>query len=283
MPQSSLQMQIRLGSSFVPDPAAALAQANCRSHAFQYGYSPLQETTFSYEAINDPETPSDSISLNRPFELLPLVNKFTGAWGPPHDLYQHQGKHYIILFPGYFNPPHVGHMELLKAAFKRCWALNLVGAIIAPAEDDDTQLRSACDGQATFVLPASQRAELWRQSRVPPDRVWVFDGAPQRLRRIKGRMGEIAWRRDLDIEFILLRGPESLREIPQLTDWGCATAITSDVSQPASYRLPYSLLPLDGCGPWGVAVRGLFGLVVVGKATPRKPYIMPDDPNNWLL
>lgn len=42
----------------------------------------------------------------------------------------------IIVYAGCFNPPHVGHQALLTYVFNHCKDINVVAAVIIPADDD---------------------------------------------------------------------------------------------------------------------------------------------------
>ena len=86
----------------------------------------------------------------------------------------------ILVYRGSFNPPHHGHLKLLKHAFchgAHDW--NLIAAIIHPVSD----IEGKCDtkgGKLGFSKDA--RAFLWKQDPGFPDWAWVFENGSMSIK-----------------------------------------------------------------------------------------------------
>lgn len=68
----------------------------------------------------------------------------------------------ILLYVESFNPPHRGHLHLLRRVFSHgCHDLNVIGAIILPADDNSVQHKVTKAG-GTFMFGKNERCMLWK-------------------------------------------------------------------------------------------------------------------------
>ncbi len=75
----------------------------------------------------------------------------------------------ILLYLGAFNPPHRGHLNLIRHVFDNAGDdLNIVLAIISPM-DDDRLLDKFSDENNPLLLTQKQRITLWKAHGLPPN------------------------------------------------------------------------------------------------------------------
>ena len=183
-----------------------------------------------------------SNNANRPFND-------NQARDPP--LLRPWGVNRILVFPGTFNPPHMGHLNLLNHIFENAGHdMFLSGAIIIPSDDAQVQKKLRHE-QQPFILPREERVQLWREAELP-DKSWVFDRGYEDYRTFVTRLREEMKPSGIELQFVLLAGPDWVRcdflVIP--TDFCCTDMITSDVSRPVEFRGSTTLYQVLGCGPW---------------------------------
>ncbi|KYK58498.1 hypothetical protein DCS_05514 [Drechmeria coniospora] len=173
------------------------------------------------------------------------------AHDPPL-LRPHGPPNHILLFPGSFNPPHTGHLALLRhILFAQGPGVSPIGAVVVLTDDVKLAAKNHRD-ERPFLLPKAKRAALWRQANVPRDRVWVFDGSEDEWKRLKGELDTILARNGISLPFHLLVGPDwiSVRSVTDPRSWGCLEAVTSDISRRVDFRCPHSLRQLPRCSAW---------------------------------
>jgi hypothetical protein len=156
----------------------------------------------------------------------------------------------ILLYPGSFNPPHHGHLELLHHVFARS-GCDIVAAILIPLDDNRLIRKCRAVGE-DLILFKKQRVELWRGKYWPHDWLWVYDRTEQEWEEFRCLLTNRTIDNGFDVSFILLCGPDYVRQhgLPPPLSWGCSDAITSDVSRVADFVLPTSLRTLKNCTPW---------------------------------
>ncbi|KAF1809354.1 hypothetical protein P152DRAFT_484674, partial [Eremomyces bilateralis CBS 781.70] len=154
----------------------------------------------------------------------------------------------ILRFPGSFNPPHLGHLELLNRCFevgKACF--NVVGAFIELRPDHEVA-RKLAHYRQTGVIAEADRVLLWRaHPEFPP---WAF---------VVGSNSSPVWYRDLAnglsadgfaYRWLSIRGPDCL-------EYGEARGLklyhdtlVSNVARESNFVLPVGLRKIAGYGEW---------------------------------
>lgn len=177
----------------------------------------------------------------------------------------------ILIYPGCFNPPHHGHLELLRHGFAKS-GYNIVAAIVIPLDDNKLVSKSRAAGE-DMILSKEQRVQLWRQKYYPNDWFWVYDRTEQEWEESGRLLTHRITGDGFDIEFVLLCGPDYVRlhELPPPMSWCCKDIITSDISRRADFVSWMGLRSLINCGPWK-------------KIAPRKDIIWEDalEKTAWL-
>ena len=208
----------------------------------------------------------DQVSL-----LSPPLNQIFG-YGPAH--YQpvlRTGRvNRILLYPGCFNPPHLGHYELLRKAF---WGsgrdMNLVAAIVVPL--DDALLRAKLRGRdksrgrdKEIVFTKSERVRLWNDN-VRSDWFWIYNRSDDEWDFFQERLTQDISQDGFEISWVLACGPdyfarpwtthgESSAPYPEHC-WGCGDIIVSDVGRPADFSYDIGkpekqLIAFRNCEAW---------------------------------
>lgn len=180
---------------------------------------------------------------NRPFNNATAKN-------PP--LLRPHGVNRILLYPGSFNPPHQGHLDLLKHVFENAGVdINIIAAIIVITDDERLTLKMETRDNAV-VIPKDKRVKLWRGDGIPVDWAWVYDGSEANWARLRARLTKEVQKDHMELKFIVLNGPDGVTADRGFNpeSWNCADSITSDISRPVDFRYPSTLRQLAGCSPW---------------------------------
>ncbi|KAJ3524105.1 hypothetical protein NM208_g12185 [Fusarium decemcellulare] len=182
-------------------------------------------------------------SSGRPFN--------NGAPSNPPLLRTH-GVNRILVYPGSFNPPHQGHLDLLRYVFQNAGDdLHIIGAIVIMT--DDNRLRDKLSNEKDpLILPREQRVKLWRGDGIPVDWAWVYDKSEASWADFRTKLLKQANRDRIDLKFILLGGPDAISAEGTFNPeyWRCPDSITSDISRPVDFRYPNTLRQLAGCAMW---------------------------------
>ncbi|KAM0353075.1 hypothetical protein ACHAPU_001964 [Fusarium lateritium] len=197
----------------------------------------------SYVERLQPIDPKASQPSDRPFNN-------TTAKNPP--LLRPHGVNRILLFPGSFNPPHQGHLDLLKHVFDNAGEdLNIIAAIIVVTDDDRLEMKME-DKDTAIILPRERRANLWRGNGIPVDWAWVYNDTEVSWPGFRARLVRELRKDRIELSFILLCGPDAITGDGGYNPecWDCPDSITSDISRPVDFRYPNTLRQLAGCAPW---------------------------------
>ncbi|KAF7560105.1 hypothetical protein G7046_g4041 [Stylonectria norvegica] len=158
----------------------------------------------------------------------------------------------ILLFPGSFNPPHQGHLKLLKYVYENAGDdLNIVAAIVLPT--DDERLAEKMSGEKEgYVLSRDQRVNLWRGKGLPVDWAWIYDKSEAEWADFRLKLERTARKDGIRIRYILLGGPDWIGSsfIHDPRFWNCKDSITSDVSRAVDFRHPKNLVQLNNHTFW---------------------------------
>jgi hypothetical protein len=159
----------------------------------------------------------------------------------------------ILVYPGSFNPPHLGHQELLRHGFSRNGGdLNIIAAIVVPL-DDERLASKFRDQPDTRIFTQAQRVRLWKDH-APSDWYWVYGGNQEGWYTFQNRLAEDIVQDGFDIKFICLCGPDyvEVNRPPPIHIWGCKEFLVSDIGRPADFTNGdlNCLTTLKGYKPW---------------------------------
>src|SRR5271155_1648820 len=112
----------------------------------------------------------------------------------------------VLIYPGSFNPPHVGHLGVLRHAFESSPDLNIVAGIVLLVAVEHIEEKNWRSGRR-LVLSREQRSELWkRDARFP---AWAF--APNykcSSVELREKIANAAKKDGYEILYINLCGPD---------------------------------------------------------------------------
>lgn len=163
-----------------------------------------------------------------------------------------RGVNRILLYPGSFNPPHRGHVDLLTHVYHNAGDdLHIVAAIIIPIDDYKLRNKTANE-ENSIVLDKEQRAKLWNGDGMMMDWAWVFDKSEGDWFNFRADLMDTVKAEGIDLKFILLAGPDrvGVQTMGNFSSWGCVDAITSNISRPVDFTYPSSLRQLSGYSDW---------------------------------
>jgi hypothetical protein len=163
-----------------------------------------------------------------------------------------RGINRILLYPGSFNPPHKGHLDLLSYVLHNAGHDLQITAAFIILTDNDALVEKTRNEDCPLILDRKERIDLWCKSGLSTDRVWLFDRTENEWTDFRKRFEQNLKRDDIELKFILLGGPDWIRLgcTHDPSYWGCRDSITSDVSRPVDFRYPGNLRQLSGCSMW---------------------------------
>ena len=196
-------------------------------------FSPLQRPTISIY----PPSPPD-ISIFDSIHSSPMLVK--------------NRTNRVLTYPGSFNPPHRGHLHLLKHAFTRgSYDLNVIAAIILPRSDHSVANKVKAE-KGNFMFGINERSLLWKQDICFPAWAWVYNDSTTSFTKFSQRLILAAEKDGYLLEFVPLYGAEGATpSSPPDPVFGCKTIILSDAARAAEYqRSSGRLKDFDGCTKW---------------------------------
>ena len=158
----------------------------------------------------------------------------------------------ILTYPGSFNPPHRGHLHLLKHAFTRgTHDLNVIAAIVLPRSDQSVANKVKAE-KGDFTFGVDERRLLWKQDICFPAWAWVYNDSTTSFTIFSQRLIHAAEQDGYSLEFVPLYGAERVTpSSPPTPIFWCKTIIYSDAARAATYqRSSGRLKNLDGCTKW---------------------------------
>jgi len=178
---------------------------------------------------------------------------FTKSPGPE---LQRDRKNHIILYPGSFNPPHVGHAALLWHAYLNTDASAIAVMIFAQRDDLLVSKDHVTDGKGkAFILSHYQRRQLWKDDGLGRF-AWVFPAPDNdKLDLFVATIKRLTKADGFKISFPTLYGGDHISQkarVEELCDWDDGICIGSDVTRPMDF-VPDDggdLLQLQGCEKW---------------------------------
>jgi hypothetical protein len=112
----------------------------------------------------------------------------------------------VLMYPGSFNPPHVGHLSVLRHAFESSPDLNIVAGIVLPMAVEHIEEKNYRSGRC-LVLSREQRSELWkRDARFP---AWAFAPNYKSSVELTEKIANAAKKDGYEILYIKLGGPDA--------------------------------------------------------------------------
>ena len=141
----------------------------------------------------------------------------------------------ILIYPGSFNPPHRGHLHLLKHAFTRgAHDLNIIAAIILPSSDESVAEKIRREG-GYFMFGRDTRGLLWAQDLCFPPWAWVYGG--KSFTAFLQRLSQATEKDGYSLEFVPVYGPQiGSPSNPPDPAFGCNTIIMSDAARAAKFQ-----------------------------------------------
>ena len=111
----------------------------------------------------------------------------------------------VLLYPGSFNPPHVGHLSVLRHAFDSSPDLNIVAGIVLQMAVEHIEEKNYRSGRR-LVLSLEQRSELWkRDARFP---AWALAPSCKSSVELREKIANAAKKDGYEILYVNLSGPD---------------------------------------------------------------------------
>ena len=158
----------------------------------------------------------------------------------------------IIVYPGSFNPPHRGHLHLLKHVFTRgTHDLNVIAAIILPRSDESVRRKVDVE-KGLFRFGRDERCFLWKQDVCFPPWAWVYEKSTDSFEGFLERLIQATQKDGYSIEISMLYGAGiGSPDNPPNPVFGCKTIIISDVARAADFECSSDGIEnFVGCTKW---------------------------------
>ena len=155
----------------------------------------------------------------------------------------------VLRYRGAFNPPHVGHLGVLRHAFESSPDLNIVAGIVCPAAAEQIEEKNWRSGRC-LVLSREQRSELWkRDTRFP---AWAFATNHESSVELMEEIANAAKKDGYEILYIGLGGPDTWDSLPRRHVYAnCTEYLISNAARSAPFLSPDGVpQPLKGYTTW---------------------------------
>ena len=159
---------------------------------------------------------------------------------------------WIITYCGSFNPPHRGHLHLLKHAFTRgTHDLNVIAAIILPRSDESVA-RKVREEDGNFMFGYDERCLLWKKDLCFPPWAWVYDCSTASSTQFLEHLKEATGKDGYSIEVIPLYGTGiASPHCPPDPIYNCKRIMMTDAARAAAYQRSSGRLEnFNGCTKW---------------------------------
>jgi hypothetical protein len=156
----------------------------------------------------------------------------------------------ILYYYGYFNPPHIAHLNLLRYIFSRTHShFNVIAAIILPLKEENCRDKFADCVDSSLLFSLEERVELWEKDAGFPewacvlrsghDSDWFFEALKKETKK-----------EGFDIKYVSVIGPDyaNLAGVYNYHE----EVMFSDTGRPAGFVTSDGLLDLPRCTPWSV-------------------------------
>lgn len=159
----------------------------------------------------------------------------------------------ILVHPGSFNPPHLGHLELLRHGFTYSGRdYNIVAAIVVFL-DDKSLIKNFASKKNPVLFTKTERVRLWK-GYVPSDWYWPYDRSESEWFDFQRNLTEVITKDGFKVSWVALCGPDYVRIdcLPSSLEWGCKEIIVSNIGRRADFvrRARNTLTNLRGCEAW---------------------------------
>jgi hypothetical protein len=114
----------------------------------------------------------------------------------------------ILRYYGSFNPPHVGHLEVLRHGVESWPDLNIVAACVQPMDREHIDNKCWISNR-DLLLTHEQRADLWQKDSRFPSGAWVWRDMWPDQEIIRDELISMAREDGFEIKFVNLIGPDN--------------------------------------------------------------------------
>ncbi|KID63637.1 uncharacterized protein G6M90_00g064370 [Metarhizium brunneum] len=112
----------------------------------------------------------------------------------------------ILVYPGSFDPPHRGRLELLTHVFHH--RDDIIAVIVIPLDDDDIRTKCRATGDK-LLFTKQERVKIWR-GHGPSDWLWVFDRSATDWSPFRRNLIKATAEDGFRLDFVLLAGPDQI-------------------------------------------------------------------------
>jgi hypothetical protein len=143
----------------------------------------------------------------------------------------------VLIYLGSFNPPHVGHLGVLRHAFESSPDLNIVAGIVLQVDVQSLEWKSY-ESDRCLVLSTEQRSELWKMDAHFP--AWAFAPNCESSGILREKIADAAKKDGYEILYVRLSGPDlwDFSSPRRHVESGCTEYMISDATRSATFLGP---------------------------------------------